>query len=235
MNANEIVEQLRVLGKESYKNVLLKHGIPEPVFGVSVEELKKFQKQIKKNYQLALDLFETGIYDAMYLAGLIADEKKMRKQDLQRWLALAHCNSLREYSVAWVTADSGYGWELGLEWIASKEEATAATGWASLASWVALMADADLDLAELKILLGHVRETIHAQDNRVRSCMNGFVIAVGAYVAALTEFSMELGRQIGPVQIDVGDTACKVPFSPDAIAKVQARGSIGKKRKTSRC
>jgi hypothetical protein len=36
-----------------------------------VEELKKIQKRIKKDYQLALDLYDTGIYDAMYLAGLI--------------------------------------------------------------------------------------------------------------------------------------------------------------------
>jgi hypothetical protein len=48
---------------------------------VKVEELKKIQKQIKKDYQLALDLYDTGVYDAMYLAGLIADDLKMSKKD----------------------------------------------------------------------------------------------------------------------------------------------------------
>ena len=66
--APEIVSQLEGLGRESYKRVLLNHDINEPVFGVKVEELKKFQKQIKKDYQLALDLYDTGIYDAQYLA-----------------------------------------------------------------------------------------------------------------------------------------------------------------------
>ena len=35
-----------------------------------------FQKRIKMDYQLALDLYETGNYDAMYLAGLIADDAR---------------------------------------------------------------------------------------------------------------------------------------------------------------
>ena len=36
------------------------HGITGPLFGVKVEELKKYEKAIKKDYQLALDLYETG-------------------------------------------------------------------------------------------------------------------------------------------------------------------------------
>ena len=46
MTAADIVAQLKPLGKESYKKVLLKHGIQEPVLGVSVEQLKKIQKRI---------------------------------------------------------------------------------------------------------------------------------------------------------------------------------------------
>ena len=82
MTAAEIVKQLQRLGSDSYRKILLNHCIKEPVFGVKVEELKKFQKRIKKDYQLALDLYDTGIYDAMYLAGLIADDAKMTKKDL---------------------------------------------------------------------------------------------------------------------------------------------------------
>ncbi len=85
MNAAEIVQELKSLGSESIKKVLLKHGIAEPLFGVKVEELKKIQKRIKKDYQLALDLYDTGIYDAMYLAGLIADD---RQDDQERSSAL---------------------------------------------------------------------------------------------------------------------------------------------------
>ena len=235
MTAAEIVKQLKPLGKDTYKKVLLNHGIKEPLFGVKIDELKKIQKKIKQDYQLALDLFDTGIYDAMYLAGLVADDLKMTKRDLQHWVAKANCASVSEYTVPWVAAASLHGRELALEWIDSKKESVASSGWATLSSLVAIRDDAELNLAELRQLLQRVQQTIHQQPNRVRSVMNGFVIAVGSYVQGLTEVALQIGAKIGPVAIDVGGTECKVPYSPDYIQKVQKRGAIGKKRKTTKC
>src|SRR5215217_8745509 len=94
MTADAIMKQLKSLGANSYKKVLLNHGIPEPFFGVKIEELKKIQKRVKKDYQLAKDLYDTGNYDAMYLAGLISDDAKMTKKDLQQWAAKAYCGAL---------------------------------------------------------------------------------------------------------------------------------------------
>jgi 3-methyladenine DNA glycosylase AlkD len=68
MTASEILSELKTLGRDSYKKVLLNHGVREPVFGVKIEEMKKIQKRVKKDYRLALDLYDTGVYDAMYLA-----------------------------------------------------------------------------------------------------------------------------------------------------------------------
>ena len=45
MTAAEIVEELKPLGSESIKKVLVKHGIQEPLLGVKVEELKKLQER----------------------------------------------------------------------------------------------------------------------------------------------------------------------------------------------
>src|SRR5262249_1583128 len=148
-------------------------------FGVKVEELKKIQKRIKKDYKLALELYDSGISDAMYLAGLIADDAKMTKKDLQGWVKEAHWYMLSEYTVPWVAAESKHGRELALEWIESGKENIASTGWATLSSLVAIKDNAELDLAELKQLLQRVQKTIHRQPNRVRYVMNGFVIAVG--------------------------------------------------------
>src|SRR5204863_4454304 len=105
MTAQEILDEIVPLGRDSYKKVLLTHGIKEPVLGVKIEDMKKIQKRVKKNYQLALDLYDTGVYDAMYLAGLIADDLKMTKKDLQRWVERASSASLCGYTVPWVAAE----------------------------------------------------------------------------------------------------------------------------------
>ena len=235
MNAEEIVAELRPLGSESYKAVIRKHGVPEPLFGVKIEELKKVQKRIKKDYQLALDLYDTGIYDAMYLAGLIADDLRMTDEDLRRWVEKAHCAAISEYTVPWVAAESHHGLELAREWIDSDQERVAAAGWSTFSNLVALTADADLDLSELRQLLRRVETTIHEQPNRARYAMNGFVIAVGSYVRELTETALQTAARIGKVTVDMNGTACAVPSAPEYIEKVRKRGAIGKKRKTVKC
>jgi 3-methyladenine DNA glycosylase AlkD len=235
MTAEEILKSLKPLGTEGYKKILLNHGIKEPVFGVKIEELKKIQKQVKKDYQLALELYESGNYDAMYLAGLIADDAKMTKRDLRNWIAKANCAALSEYTVPWVAAESNHGWELAMEWIESDKELVASAGWATLGGLVALRDDADLDQAELKRLLKRVEKTIHDAPNRVRYVMNGFVIAVGSYVRGLTDAALKTAEKIGVVSVNVGNTACKIPAAAVYINKVQQRGTIGKKRKTVKC
>jgi len=205
MSAKEILEQLKPLGRDSYKKTMLNHGVKEPIFGVKIEDLKKIKKRIKKDYQLALDLYDSGVYDAQYLAGLIADDLKMTKKDLKHWLEKANCGALCEYTVPWVAAESKHGRELALEWIESKRESAAIAGWATLSSLVSIKDDAELDLAELKQLLQRVQKTIHQQPDRVRYVMNGFVIAVGSYVKSLTELALKTAEKIGTVKVDMGD------------------------------
>src|SRR3954470_16767459 len=122
MSAKAILAEIKPLGQEGYKKILLRHGVTEPCYGVKIEELKKIEKRIKKDYRLALDLYDTGIYDAMYLAGLIADDLQMTKKDLRHWVDKATCHALCGSTVAWVAAESSHGWDLAREWIESKKE-----------------------------------------------------------------------------------------------------------------
>src|SRR5258708_15235913 len=197
MTAKDIVAELKKLGTEQTKKMWMTHGAQEPCFGVKVEDMKKIQKRVKMDYQLALDLYDTGISDAMYLAGLITDDAKMTKQDLQDWAEKAYFPLMSECTVAWVAAEGKHGREMALKWIDSKKANIACSGWATLSSLIRITADESLDIAELKKLLERVGKTIHQQPNRVRYVMNGFVIAVGSYVKALTDAAIKTAKQIG--------------------------------------
>jgi len=234
MTAQEILTEIKPHGRDSYRNVLFNHGIPEPCYGVKIEELKKIQKRIKTDYRLALELYDTGVYDAMYLAGLIADDAKMTKKDLQRWVEKA-CAPLTGSTVAWVTAGSPHALEIALKWIDSPKDLIASAGWATLGSLVAIKPDEELDLAQFKRLLQRVQKDIHSAPNTTRRQMNNFIIAVGSYVKPLTKLAIQTAEKIGPVNVDVGNTSCQIPFAPDYIRKAEKRGAIGKKRKTVKC
>jgi 3-methyladenine DNA glycosylase AlkD len=235
LTASEILKQLGSLASASYKKTLTRHGIQEPVLGVSIAELKKFQKKIKCDHDLACELFDAGVYEAQYLAGLIADASRMTKSRLRQWLAHGNCPVLCGTIVAWVAAESEHGYELALQWIDSKDENTAQTGWQTLASVAAITEDAELKLPEWKRLLKRVEQTIHREANHVRYAMNDFVIAVGTHVAELTTPALQTADKMGTVSVDMGDTACEVPSAREHIQKAQQRGAIGKKRKSAKC
>jgi len=235
MTSKEILEQLETLGEPGIKSILLKHGIKEPVYGVKIEELKKIQKKTKVNHELSLQLYKSGVYDAMYLAGLIAEPEKMSAKELQEWAQLANAPVLYETTVASVAAESKHGLELAKKWIASKDAGIASAGWATLADLVAIKDDSELDIPMLKDLLSKVAASIDGSPNRVKSAMNGFMIAVGVYVKDLNGLAKQTAQKIGKVKVDMGDTACKVPFAVDYIEKAEGKNVIGKKKKTARC
>jgi 3-methyladenine DNA glycosylase AlkD len=235
MTSQEIISELESYGSHSIKNVLIKHGAKEPFFGVKVGDLKGIQKKIKKNYELSLALFATGNSDAMYLAGLIAADKKMTKTDLQNWVENAYWYMLSEYTVPWVAAESNFGHELALEWIKSENEQIAACGWSTYSNLIALTDNETLDINEIKSFLEKIECEIHQSQNRVKQTMNAFVIAVGSYIPELTELAIAAGNRIGIITVNMGETACKTPFAPDYIEKVRLRNGIGKKKKTVKC
>ena len=134
-----------------------------------------------------------------------------------------------------MAAENPHGRELALRWIKSKTQHIAATGWCTYAGLLATKADKDLDLKEIEQLLSTAVKGVRSAPNRARHTMNGFVIAVGAYVKPLLKQAKAAAQEIGVVSVDMGNTACKVPLASAYIEKIEKMGKVGNKRKTMRC
>jgi 3-methyladenine DNA glycosylase AlkD len=232
-----IMATLKKKGKENTRKIYSRHGMPiERTYGVSVADLKTIAKTIRGDQALALQLYDTGIMDAMYLAGMVADGSQMSRKQLEDWCeAAVGLRMISEYTVPWVTVDSEHARDLALQWIKSKNEHVASTGWSTYAGLLALKPDHELDLAEIAKLLGSAVKEIGCAQNRVRYTMNYFVIAVGSYVKPLLKQAKAVAKQMGDVSVDMGETSCKVPLASAYIAKIEAAGRVGQKRKTIRC
>ena len=236
-NAAAIMATLKKKGSEKTRNIYARHGMAgKPMFGVSVADLKVIAKTIKGQQALASELYATGNLDAMYLAGMVADGSQMSAEQLNAWAeGAAGLQMISEYTVPWVTVENAQGREMAKQWMASKKEHIASSGWTTYSGLVATKPDAELDLAEVEGLLNAVVKGIGGAQNRVRHTMNGFVIAVGSYVKPLLKQAKSVAKQIGDVSVDVGDTACKVTVATAYIQKIEEAGRVGKKRKTIRC
>jgi len=234
---NSIMAELKNKGSEKARILYTRHGMdPARVFGVSVANLKLIAKTIKRQQDLACELYETGNMDAMYLAGMVADGAKLTRAQLEKWVESAGgLQMIGEYTIPWLAVENPQGRALAVEWIASKKEHIATSGWCTYSGLVAVTPDADLDLAEIETLLAKILKEIHTSQNRVRHTMNNFVISVGSYVKPLSKRAWEVAAKIGNVSVDMGETACKVPLATEYIEKVESMGRVGQKRKTIRC
>ena len=235
MTLKQVMAELKSLGNPRQVQVYRRHGADGDMFGVRIGDLKNVLKKIKGNQQLALELWDTGNADAMYLAALVADGSQMTKKQLDGWVKTAWWSMLSSYSVPWVTSEHPDGAAIATKWIKSKKESIASAGWMTYGAVVSIWPDAEIDLKEVRGLLKQVETNIKKAPDTVRYCMNDFVIAVGSYIKPLHKAAKATAKKIGIVDVDMGDTSCKVPVATDVIEKVESKGRVGKKRKTAKC
>ncbi len=235
MTLDQILQELQAMGRPSIKRVLMKHGAPDTILGVRIGDLKPIHKKIKGDQDLALQLYATGVSEAMYLAGMTADGRKMKRSQLDQWVKQASWQMLAGTTVPWVASEHPEGFAIALKWIDSPKEFIATAGWSTLSAIVAVQPDAELPIKDLSALLQRVVQTIGSSAHHVRYAMNGFVISVGTYVAPLAEAALATARQLGKVEVDMGDTSCEVPEAESYILKSRRGAPIAPKRKTVRC
>ena len=235
MTTPEVMSALAALGSEATKKVLSRHGAREPFFGVKIGDMKPLAKRLKGRQELAMELYATGNGDAQYLAGMVADGRKMTRADLDLWARTASWHMISGTTVPWVAHEHADGFAAAREWIDSADAKVAVAGWATLSALVATVADDKLPLDALRSLLGRVEAALPAAPDRVRYGMNAFVIATGTYVAPLAEEALALARRMGRVEVDMGETACQVPVAAEYIVKSRRGAAVAAKRKTVRC
>lgn len=235
MDLETMMDKLRELGSEQIKNILMNHGIKEPLYGTKIGDLKKLVKYVKKNDMLARELYNTGNYDAMYLAGLSINPKGMTKDEVEAWLEKAYCSAISVSIVSNVAAESNFALELARKWIKSDNEIIESCGWSTISNYISITEDELIDMDEIIELLNIVETDINNSKNRVRYNMNGFVISVGVYIKELNERALEVAENIGNVKVDLGATSCKVPVAKDYIQKAISMNRIGRKRKSCIC
>lgn len=232
----EVMQELKARGTEQTVKTMGRHGGPtDKMYGVKIADMKIILKKIKGDQKLALQLYDTGNSDAMYLAGLLADGSKMTAKQLNDWAKKAPWYMISDYTVAWVASENPDGFDLACKWIESRQELVASAGWSTLAAIAGTREDSQLDLESYLALLGQVENSIHQAKNRVKYSMNNFVISVACFIRSLHKQAMATAKRIGKVEVDVGDTSCQVPVAVDYITKTIAKRGVGTKRSSPKC
>ena len=219
MNVQDVLDTLQSKGKASTARTYVRHGVQDQTYGVTYGELGKLQKKLKANHALAQQLWRTKVHDARVLATKIADPAQTDAKLLQRWVKDIKDHVLSG-AFATLTAKINGAETLALEWIDSRRELTASTGWAVIAE---LAQTGTLKITTAKRLIVRIKKDIHDSKNRVRHTMNGALIAIGGSMPSLTDAALKAARAVGRVDVDHGETSCKTPDAAAYIGKMVAR------------
>jgi 3-methyladenine DNA glycosylase AlkD len=219
MSLKDVMTALEKGGSEQTRKTYARHGAKGPMFGVSFAILKTLMKRIKVDQELALALWNTGNLDARNLAVKIADPRLMSPKELDRWASepmLRGCNAY----VAHLAAEGPHGESRVVAWLKSSSEAQRCCGWILVGALAKL--DETIPAAWFASRIADIQKTIHQAPNQEREAMNGALISIGCRDASTRKAALAAARQIGPVTVDHGDTACKTPDAAAAIEKAWA-------------
>src|ERR1700761_42765 len=87
MNVDEVIALLKEQAEEKYLAGMMRFGIAnEKALGIAVPKLRTLAKTIKKDHQLALQLWDTEIHEARILASLVADPQLVTPQMMDSWV-----------------------------------------------------------------------------------------------------------------------------------------------------
>jgi 3-methyladenine DNA glycosylase AlkD len=86
MDVQIIIDELKQLAEPSYLKGMQRFGIDNTTaLGVRLPHIRKLARVIKKDHELALALWDTAIHEARILATIIADQKQVSSELIDKW------------------------------------------------------------------------------------------------------------------------------------------------------
>ena len=228
MELKDAMRRLEAAGSEQARKTYRRHGMSDPLFGVSYAELGKLKKAIGTDHALALQLWATGNGDARVLATMVGDAEQASPTELERWSRDLDSYVLTDAFTRFASR-SPHARALMRKWIDADHERLECVAWGLLASRAGM--DRTVSDEHFDPWLARIERTIHGAKNRVRYCMNMALIAIGGRSDAMAKRAIAASRRIGPVEVDHGDTDCQTPDAAAYIGKIRER-QAAKKPKT---
>jgi 3-methyladenine DNA glycosylase AlkD len=234
MNLQDVMEELEKLASPRAKKNYISQGAKEPLFGVATGTLKPLGKKLKNNQELAEALYQTGNYDAMYLAGMIADVNKMTKADFHRWIKSAYFYMISDFIVAVTLSETEFAEEVADEFIESNQDLIMSAGWSTYEWLLGSRKDHEFDSIKIQTLLKKIETDIENVPLNTRNAMRRFVIAVGVSYIPCHEEALATAKKINPF-LKTFDNKRAGSDPVEAILKEVDKGRIGFKRRYVRC
>ncbi len=86
VSVEEVVKRLESMSRPENREGMARFGIKtDRALGIPMPELRRLAKELKKNHELSLRLWDTGLHEARILASLIDDPGLVTEAQVESW------------------------------------------------------------------------------------------------------------------------------------------------------
>lgn len=199
MTVDEKLAQLKVLGSPENVAGMERFGItPAIAFGIPTPVLKQFAKVLKKQevdrHALALELWETGIYDARAVAFMIDDPKQVTPGQMDDWAGDFDNWATVDGTCSYLFCRTPFAYEKAFEWVEKNPEFIKRAGF----SMMAYLAVHDKKAADSKLaaFLPVIEKHCYDDRNFVKKAVNWALRQIGKRSLGLNKLAVEAAERI---------------------------------------
>jgi 3-methyladenine DNA glycosylase AlkD len=134
MTCNEIITSLQSHASPDNVAGMARFGIStKDTLGVNIPLLRDLAKAHRRNHDLALELWQTGIHEAHILASLVDDPNMVTEEQLEEWVREIDSWDVCDQCCANLFARTPYVWDKAAAWSGRPEEFVKRAGFVLMA------------------------------------------------------------------------------------------------------
>lgn len=216
MNYDEVIKKLKSL--ENPKNVegMARFGInPENNLGLSVATIRGIAKEIGKDHNLALKLWDSGIHDARMLAAHIDEVSEVTEDQMENWVKDFNSWDVCDNCCGHLFDKTSFAELKAIEWAKRKEEFVKRAGF-TLMAWTAVH-DKKSDDKKFEKYLEIIKRESTDERNYVKKAANWALRNIGKKNLNLNKLAIKTSKEILKI-----DTKSARWIANDAIRELKS-------------
>lgn len=180
-------------------------------FGIGLTRLRAIAKQVGRDRDLALELWNERNHDAKVIGLLIDDPKQLTRDQVEKQVdgaapgMLSHVLSSCDATLP----KSAIAFEIAKGWMASKDPVRRSCGYGLVYELAKDKKDKRLTDEFFLGCVDKIGKTIAKEENRVRVGMGGALMSIGKRNKKLNAAAIKVAKAIGPIDFSDGDKKCE--------------------------
>ena len=198
MKTESVIKKLKNLSSSENKKGMERFGInTKKSFGVSVYEIRKLAKEIKRNHGLAQKLWDTGIREARILASLVEDPKAVTEKQMEGWVKDFDSWDVCDLTCSNLFDKTPYAYKKAVEWSGRGEEFVKRAGFVLMA--VLSVHDKKAGNKKFEQFFALIKKHSSDERNFVKKAVNWSLRQIGKRNLPLNKKAIQVAREIAKI------------------------------------